>query len=149
MELKLFRPAVFIVTYTLTDKGVEYLLLKRRLHWNGWEFPKGGMKRGEEMERAVLRELYEETGQRAILIQNHETKGKYEYKTFLPDRRPFSGQTYNLFSAQVEKGNIRFSKIEHSEYKWFSFEEAIKKLSWPNQRRCITIVNDSLKEKKV
>ena len=39
-----YRKSVFIVVYRKTEKGILYLILKRKLHWVGWEFPKGGIE---------------------------------------------------------------------------------------------------------
>ena len=46
--MKKYRKAVFIVTYLKTKKGIKYLILKRKLHWVGWEFPKGGLEKKEK-----------------------------------------------------------------------------------------------------
>lgn len=52
------RAAAIIVRKTETD--VEILLLKRRS--NGWTVPGGGVEKDEEIDKAVLRESFEETG---------------------------------------------------------------------------------------
>ena len=51
---------------------------------------------------------------------------------------------------QVEKGDgkLKLDPIEHNGHKWASFNEAIKILTWPNQKKCMKIVNDWLIKKK-
>ena len=36
---------------------------------------------------------------------------------------------------------------EHSDYLWADYKTALKKLTWPNQRKCLKIVNDYLSKK--
>lgn len=140
-----YRPAVFILPYTKTDKGIEYLLLNRRLHWNGWEFAKGKIERGEKKEQTARRELHEETGHRAIKIRKFPYAGKYRYKKALPDRPGIVGQTFTLFAAEIKKiGKISLDPKEHRGFKWVDFKKARKMLTWPNQRKSLQIVNNWL-----
>jgi 8-oxo-dGTP pyrophosphatase MutT (NUDIX family) len=139
-----YRKAVFIVTYAKTKNRIEYLILKRKLHWKGWEFPKGGMKSFETQRHAVKRELKEETGFLPLRIKKFNIMGKYKYDKKYPDRSGYAGQTYTLFSAEVKKDKINLDRLEHSDYKWVSFREAIKKLAWPNQRKSLKVVNSWL-----
>lgn len=141
---KRYRKAVFIVTYTKTNSGLVYLILKRKLHWKGWEFPKGGIERFEFKKGAVKRELREETGQIANNIKKYSIRGRYEYHKLLKDRPGFIGQSYKLYSAEIKNKKIIFDKKEHSAYRWVTYKQALKKLTWPNQRKCLSIVNNSL-----
>jgi len=100
---KEFRQAVFIVVYYLNQEKPEYLILKRKLHWKGFEFPKGGIEKNEKIFQAVKRELKEETGLTALKIKNHNFKGKYLYKKKFSDRTGLVGQTFLLFSGQVRR----------------------------------------------
>jgi len=50
-----FRPSV----YALIFKGNKILLSKQ---WDGYDFPGGGVKKGELLEEALKREVWEETG---------------------------------------------------------------------------------------
>ena len=142
-----FRKAVFIVTYKKEKNKILYLLLKRKLHWTGWEFPKGGVERFELKKSAVKRETFEETGQKPVKIKKFKEKGKYRYHKYLKDRPGFIGQRYKLFSAQVNSKKVKFDKKEHSSYKWLDYKQAIKLLTWSNQKKCLSIVNDYLKRK--
>ena len=74
-----YRKSVFVVVYSKTKKGVEYLILKRKLHWIGWEFPKGGIKKFESKKRAVRREIKEETGLNPSKISRFNFSGKFNY----------------------------------------------------------------------
>ena len=140
-----YRKAVFILVYAQTKKKIEYLLLKRKLHWKGWEFPKGAIKFFETKKAAVKRELFEETGLKPIKIKRFNFSGKYPYDRIYSDRPGIKGQTFSLYSAEVKKRKINLDKIEHFGYKWFTFSDALKKLKWPNQKKSLKIVNDWLK----
>jgi 8-oxo-dGTP pyrophosphatase MutT (NUDIX family) len=142
--IKSYRPAVFIVTYARTEKGIEYVLLKRKLHWKGWEFPKGGIEKSEIKEKTVRRELKEETGLNALKIRSWPINGKYVYDIKTQKERKYLGQTYSLFSAEVKKSKIKVDKQEHDYGKWVTFKEAMKKLTWSNQRKCLKTVNHDL-----
>ena len=74
-----YRKAVFIVTYKKEGDKTLYLMLKRKLHWKGWEFPKGGAKKGETIRQTIIREVKEEVGLKPIKITNYKIKGKFRY----------------------------------------------------------------------
>lgn len=141
-----YRHGIFIVGYSKTKEGIKYLILKRKLHWKGWEFPKGGLKKGENISKALKRELKEETGLKPKLIKKFNIHGKYKYDKKYPDRPGINGQSYSLFAAEIKFGKIKLDRIEHSDYKWLDFKKTYKKLTWTNQKRCLKIVNDWLKK---
>jgi 8-oxo-dGTP pyrophosphatase MutT (NUDIX family) len=133
-----YRRGVFIVVFS--GKKPEYLLLNRILHWQGWEFPKGGVD-GENDEKAVIRELKEETGLVARRILDLKVNGKFDYRRELPDRLGIKGQTFKLYAVEVRKGKIKIDKKEHVGYRWAKFQEAEKMLTWNVQKRCLKVVN--------
>lgn len=137
-----YRHAIFAVVYSKTGNRVEYLILKRKHHWKGWEFVKGKIERFETMKMAVKRETKEETGLKILKIKNFNVNGKYKYKKRLKDRPGITGQTYHLFAVEVRKGKVKIDKGEHSGYEWLAFNHAVKKLTWPNQRKCLKVVNN-------
>ncbi|MBR9704310.1 NUDIX domain-containing protein [Candidatus Pacearchaeota archaeon] len=144
-----YRKGVFVVTYRIKKNKILYLILKRKLHWKGWEFPKGGIKSKENLKKAVKRELYEETGQKPINIKQYPISGKYKYEKQFADRIGFIGQTYKLFSAELKEKKVKFDRLEHSGYKWFSFKKAYKKLTFDNKKKCLKIVNKDLEKTKI
>ena len=159
-----YRKAVFIVVYrkenirkskisgatkfkkkkNFVGNKIKYLILKRKLHWRGWEFPKGGKKILEGDEKAVRREIFEETGEIPFNIKKFNIIGRYKYSKKLADRKDFAGQTYRLYSAEIKNEKIKIDRVEHSSCKWVNFKEATRKLTYNNQRKCLKIVNSYL-----
>lgn len=147
-----YRKAIFVVTYAVDKGKIYYLILKRKLHWKGWEFPKGGLENLKErvfVKKAVKREVIEETGLIPIKINKHNFSGKFKYKKPLKDRPGFLGQTYHLYSAETKKRKPNLKEnhdAEHSDYSWVDYKTALKKLTWPNQKKCLKMVNSFLKK---
>jgi 8-oxo-dGTP pyrophosphatase MutT (NUDIX family) len=147
-----FRHAVFGVAYSINTEDnnkIEYVILKRKKHWKGWEFPKGKIERFERKKTTARREVEEETRLKVLKVKGFKKHGLYLYLKRLWDRPDKVGQTYNLFAVQVEKGDgkLKLDPIEHNGYKWLSFKEAYRILTWPNQKKCLKIVNNWLKKK--
>jgi len=142
-----YRQIVFMVTYAEVNKEIKYLILKRRFHWRGWEFPKGGIDFPESKKEAVKREVFEETGKNALKIKEFNFHGNYLYKKKFPDRKDFIGQSYSLYAAEVKYGKVKLDKVEHSDYKWLSFDGAVQKVTFQNQKKSLEIVNKWLEKK--
>ena len=141
-----YRKAVFVVVYRKEKNKILYLVLKRKLHWIGWEFPKGGVEKKENLFKTVKREVFEESGHKTIEIKRFAVKGKYKYNEAARKDRKFDGQTYTLFSAQVSGGRTKIDRIEHSKFRWLEFEKAIKILTYNDQKKCLKIANRFLKK---
>jgi len=139
-----YRKGLFFVVYKKKGKKIYYLLLKRILHWSGWEFPKGGIENKEENKETIKREIREETGLKVKKIINMKRKGKFDYGRELPDRQGFKGQTWKLYAVEVGSGRIRLDKREHTDYKWLEFRKAYDLLTWGSQKKCLKFVNEKL-----
>lgn len=143
------RKAVFLVIYSIEKGKPNYLFLKRKLHWIGWEFVKGGIERFETKKRAAKREGKEETGLEIFNIKKHNYQGTYIYPKIFRDRIGYYGQTFTLFSAETKPGKkkITLDPQEHSTYKWMTYSEAMKKMIHKEKKQSLKIVNDWLKIK--
>jgi 8-oxo-dGTP pyrophosphatase MutT (NUDIX family) len=136
-----FRKAVFIVVYSKHNGRIKYLILKRKLHWKGWEFPKGGRRIAETRKMAVKREMKEETGLKILKMKKFNYSGKYKYDKKCPHRNGAIGQTFSLYAIETRMKDAKLDRLEHSDFKWVDFNEAMKKLTWENQRKSLNIVN--------
>ena len=146
---KKLRKAVFIVIYSFEKNKPIYLMLERKLHWKGWEFPKGGIEWFETKRGAAKRESKEETGLEVFNLKKHSYHGSYLYPKMFSDRIGYIGQTFTLFSAEakLEKKKIILDPKEHSGYKWMDYSEAIKKLTYKEKKESLKIVNDWVMDK--
>ncbi len=148
--MRKYRKAVFMVAYADTSEGIKYLILERKKHWKGWEFPKGGIEEGEKEKQTVQREIKEETGLDYKKIKKFDYEGKYDYPKEFKDRPGVIGQTFKLFAVELKKHcdkKIEIDKKEHFSYKWLKFKEAFKKLTWNNQKKALVIVDRWLNKK--
>lgn len=144
-----YRRGIFVVIYSREKNNkIEYLILRRKHHWKGWEFTKGGIRLFERKRKAARREVREESGLIPLNIKKFNYKGKYKYKKELSDRIGIIGQTFCLYAAEVRKGKIKIDKLEHSGYVWMSFEKSVKSVKFPNQKKSVKLVNDWLLKNK-
>lgn len=102
-----------------------------------WQFPQGGIEQGEDIIKAALRELYEETGISSVtLIAKMPEPLRYDFpknsKTFC--FAPYIGQeqTWFLFEFNGDNSEINFftnpQEIEFKDFEWVDISEAPKRI---------------------
>lgn len=138
-----YRKGVFCILYH--GKKPSFLLLHRKLHWNGWEFCKGKRKKGETASKAATREIKEETGQTAEKIIKLHANGKYDYDKNFQKQIGFKGQTYILFIAELKNKKVELDKREHDRYAWKDYKTALKMLSFLEKKKSLKIAMKYLK----
>lgn len=120
-----YRPNVGIII--CNDMG--QVLWARRIGQNAWQFPQGGIKRGESPEKALFRELQEEVG----LLPEHvqiigSTRGWLRYR--LPkrmvrrDKRPVcvgQKQKWYLLRLLADESKIDLSATGNPEFDGWSW----------------------------
>jgi len=115
-----FRPNVGII---LAGPGRQVLWAKR-IGQNAWQFPQGGIQRGETPEEALLRELHEELGlYREDIEIIGVTRGWLRYR--LPKKyirhgrgRTCIGQKQKWFVLRLvsSEARVRFDATEEPEF---------------------------------
>lgn len=105
-------------------KGVPCFLLLRAYSY--WDFPKGGLDRDEEPLDAAIRELEEETSLR---------EPKFRWGEEFIETDPYAGgKIARYYLAEVPDEPIELGinpflgRAEHDEYRWVTYEEAVKLL---------------------
>jgi 8-oxo-dGTP diphosphatase len=88
----------------------------RRSYPGLWSFPGGHVEQGEDLDRALHRELGEEIGVVPV---------RYRALATLPDPHTPS-VTYHPFAVTEWRGEPRILDDEHSELAWFDLEDAIR-----------------------
>jgi putative (di)nucleoside polyphosphate hydrolase len=121
-----YRPNVAAL---LVDRDGRLLVCERRDFKNSWQFPQGGVDRGESAAQALERELAEELG-----LQPHHyrvLRQESGYRYFFPQNskafRRFVGQeqTYFLCKMLGTDNDIRLDthKPEFVAWRWIQPEE--------------------------
>lgn len=126
------------IIFRRSDSAIEYLLLKRLPERNGfWQPVTGGVEEGETQEEALRREIKEETGVKNLISL---VEGLYYFEFSDPD--PNQEYVYGVEVSPLEK--IVLDRKEHSEYKWCSFQEALRLLHWKENREALRKLNKTL-----
>lgn len=127
--------------------GPLFLVLKRAINWEGWEFVKGSIGNNEIKETAVRREILEETGLEEIeLIYKFPGRMEYEHKESSRNLAGFSGSSHTVFLVKYIDGEVVLSH-EHSDFKWLPYEEARETLTFENQRMFLDSAMEFLRHK--
>jgi bis(5'-nucleosidyl)-tetraphosphatase len=122
-----------VIIYYLEQDEPQFLLIRSRRD-RSWGFPKGHLLEGEELLGGAMRELWEETGIRAVTLVPRFT----EHVTYRVNRAGrFRQKTVTYFLGRVETPAVRLSE-EHSEHRWAVVEEARKILTFENLRTLVT-----------
>jgi len=115
---------------------IEFLLLKRAANekYPGvWQMVTGSIE-SETAYQTALREIKEESGltpKKLWVVPNINSFYSPEKDVIV---------LIPVFSVLVNRNQNVIISEEHSEYKWFKKEEAIKLLAWPGQRKSVEII---------
>ena len=98
-----------------------------------WCIPKGHLEQNETSEQAAIREVFEETGLEAEIVQH---LGEVNYQ-FIQDGSKIS-KTVHVYLMQQTGGELSFDKDPHkeaSELEWVQVSELLARLSHGNEKR--------------
>lgn len=121
-----------LVLYTDNNKTREYLLLH---YLSGhWDFPKGKIEPGESKEQAALRELKEETGLSADIVEGFERSLGYWFKDYKSGELVY--KTVYFFIGYTDQTNVTLSS-EHIDYIWLPYDQAHAYTTFENARHIL------------
>jgi 8-oxo-dGTP pyrophosphatase MutT (NUDIX family) len=117
----------------------KFLLLKYTKGY--WSFSRGGIEHGEDSRTAAIRELKEETNLEPAKIFDgfKETAGLFYRK-----EGKIIHKDLTFYLAEAKEGEVKLT--EHSDYGWFTFEEAMEKLQFKNDKEILKKANEFLKK---
>jgi len=141
---------VLIYPVRKTDDDWEYLMLKRVKNRGGfWQGVTGAPGKNETLSEGGIRELHEETGYNPLNL----IKTDISYVILMEDRwkdiypKDTSEIPEYLFIAKIdESGPPKIDPIEHNDWKWCSYEEAMNLLSLEDNKRALRAVKKILKD---
>ena len=89
------------------------------------------MEPGESLEGAALREVKEETGLTARIIDN---LGDIRYQFYSRDEKSYIHKTVHFYLMEYLSGDPADHDHEVEEAGWFPLEEAEAKMTYPTER---------------
>jgi 8-oxo-dGTP pyrophosphatase MutT (NUDIX family) len=124
-------------------EGVEVALAARRTRKGdlAWGLPKGLVEPGEQPEEAALREVGEETGLQAEIV---EPLGEISYWYVWEGERVRKKVAFFLMEATG--GDISLHDHEMEEIRWFPLAEAPRRATYPSERALLRRVVEALSE---
>ena len=148
-----YRPNVAaIILSSEYPKKCEFMISRRNGMKRGWQFPQGGIDKGESNIEALMRELKEEIGTNEV-----EILGEYpEWITYdFPQSSksklyPYKGQTQKYFLVRLREGaqiDLFAHEIpEFEEYRFVTKDELFKKATFLKRKSYRRVIEYFIKE---
>lgn len=129
--------AAGIVLFREAEDERRYLLVRSALTRRPiWEFPKGGVERGETDEEAAERELQEEAGLALgdySVLDGFREEERYVFTQGRGDARSLIVKRVVYFLAESHTEAVVISH-EAEDFRWATYEEARRLLRFPGKR---------------
>ena len=130
-----YRPNVAMVVINSTNK----VLICRRKNTKTWQFPQGGIDNGEDIKKAMYRELSEEVGlskDDVSLVGESEGTITYDIPKTIRSKvlgGKFKGQEQKWFLLKLKKDNSEIKLDnetfpEFDKYEWVSFWQPLNRI---------------------
>lgn len=138
--MKKLKSAGGVVFYPTKD-GIYFLLLKYPRYWG---LPKGTIEFGEKEIETAQREIKEETGLEVKFLPGFLEKTAFFF--FDRGERVLKEVIWFLAKAKNQKVNI---SNEHEGFVWLPYQDALKQLTYDNDRRLLMKAIKYLQAKKI
>jgi putative (di)nucleoside polyphosphate hydrolase len=117
------------------------LFLGGRVGGRGWQFPQGGVNRGERVEEALFRELTEEIGLRSEHVEVlGSTRGWLRYRLprqYVRDRCIGQKQRWFLLRLTADDAQFRFDGTDQPEFdrwRWVDYWTPVREVVYFKRR---------------
>ena len=121
------------VIFKKSENNIQIILISVR-NGQAWCLPKGIVDKGETTEEAALREVREETGLKARII---DKLGDITYWYYIKEENIKCRKTVYFYLMEYISGDTADHDREVDEAAWFSLEAALKKVSFKGDRTMI------------
>lgn len=121
------------IVYKKENEKITWLITQHSQH-KGWGFPKGligDIKEDENMEQAAIREVKEEGGIEAMIVNKDPVKVEYKYRF----KEYLVGKTVYYFLMEYTAGDPKDHDWEVSEAKFVNEDEVRKTLSFKSDQQ--------------
>ncbi len=133
---KIYRPnvAAVIVSSKYPEK-CEVFIAKRADVQDAWQFPQGGIDKGESPRQALFRELKEEIGTNNIeIVSKFPGWITYDFpETISKKMYPYDGQRQQYYLVRLKSGskiNLNTETPEFNQYQFINIHSLFSKISY-------------------
>lgn len=133
------KKGIYAVVYKKVNNEIRYLVMRRSQDWTGWEFVKGGVESGEDFDDTAPRELKEETNLEIML-----KKSKHESHFYSRKDGKQRKHVMKIYYGEYKGGEIKIGE-EHDGFAFMKLEDALKILSYEDQRKILVDVDWEVK----
>lgn len=120
------------VVYRVVN-GIPEVLISKHSGYHQWVLPKGLVEPGEKLEETAVREVKEEVGVTAKIIQS---LGEPESYTYVMNGEKIAKNVY-YFLMEYVSGSEDLHDFEMEDVKWTSFEEAIELMGYEGAKKVL------------
>lgn len=144
---KNYRPNVAaIIMSSLYPFEMKFFLAKRVDIKDAWQFPQGGIDKGETPKMALFRELKEEIGTDEVeIIAQYPKWLSYDFpEDVLEKMKPYSGQIQKYFLVRLKKNakiKLNTEIPEFNDYNFVSFDEINKNVKSFKRKSYLEVLN--------
>jgi putative (di)nucleoside polyphosphate hydrolase len=125
-DLKPYRPNVAAIIVAPEYPGKKRIFVAERSDIKGvWQFPQGGIDKGESSKEALFRELEEEIGtDRVEVIARYPEWITYDFPKHVAKRmKPYKGQRQRYYLVRLKKSAVINLDTKHPEFCDYKFVE--------------------------
>jgi len=123
---KLYRPNVAAIIVAPEYPDQKRIFIAERSDIKGvWQFPQGGIDKGESSKEALYRELHEEIGTDKIeVIAKYPEWITYDFPSHVAKKmKPYKGQKQRYFLVRLKKSAVINLETKHPEFSDYKFVE--------------------------
>ncbi len=116
------------VAAVVLDQSNQVLICQRFGDPTHYQFPQGGIKKGEDLKTALLRELHEEIGTNNVtILAELPHKTHYLWPDFLQQTSEYVGQEHRWFVVRLHENEYLLPSIEFSDFSWIPPGDILKR----------------------
>jgi len=117
-----------IILSSKYPEEVEFFIASRSDVKDAWQFPQGGIDKGETPKEALFRELKEEIGTNEVdIVGEFPEWVSYDFPEMIAKRMyPYDGQRQKYFLVRLKPGakiNLQTAEPEFSQYTFVPYNE--------------------------
>jgi 8-oxo-dGTP pyrophosphatase MutT (NUDIX family) len=130
------------VVYRVTGKDIDVVLISVKER-SVWCLPKGAIDKNESLPEAALREVREETGLTAEIL---EKIGRISYWYFIKEKMNRIHKTVHFYLMRFISGSTDDHDHEVDEARWISIDEAVSALTYKSEREIMEMAKKMIVE---